>query len=78
MLSWLGGIGLKTWGYIAAFFALLAALTKIYSAGKDSAKVEALQDQVENVGKRNDIEQEVRRAGPDAVHDELRNKWTRD
>jgi len=78
ILGFFGGIGLKTWAYLAAFFALLAALAKVYLAGKNAARVEGLENQLDNVKVRNDVENQVRRAGPDAVHDELRDKWTRD
>lgn len=37
------GISIKFWGYLAAFFAVLAAFAKVYSAGKTAEKVTELQ-----------------------------------
>ena len=50
-LSWLWGkvsiVSLKTWAYIAAFFALLAALAKVYNAGKNAEKVAEVEKNAE-------------------------------
>lgn len=42
LVSKVSGISLKFWGYLAAFFAVLAALAKVYSAGKNAEKVTEL------------------------------------
>jgi hypothetical protein len=62
----------------AAVLAALAAVGLVFRAGKRSAQVDGLERQLDNARIRDDVENEVRRAGPDAVHDELMRDWTRD
>tara|TARA_R110002012_G_scaffold102509_1_gene242032 strand:- start:159 stop:395 length:237 start_codon:yes stop_codon:yes gene_type:complete len=38
VLSFIKGIGLKTWGYIAVFFAALGFIYKVYDAGGDKVE----------------------------------------
>lgn len=77
MLLFLKGIGLKFWAGVVIFFTLVAGIAKIYSAGRKSAQADGMQQQLKNVRVRNEVENDVRRAGPDAVHDELHRDWQR-
>lgn len=70
------GISLKFWGYLAAFFAVLAALAKIYSAGKTAAKVDSEEKVLHDVETRNEVEDRVSGAD-DTERERLRNKWTK-
>lgn len=78
MIALLKTLGLKFWAGVVIFFTLVAGVVKIYSAGRKSAQADGMKQQLENVQVRNEVENEVRRAGPDAVHDELRKDWSRD
>lgn len=76
MLGWFSWA--KIAAGLAALGALLLAVAKIFGAGRRAAEADGMRQQLDNVGKRNEIEDQVRRAGPDAVHDELRRDWRRD
>lgn len=76
-MSFLTGIPLKLYGYLAAFLAVLAALWKVYSAGKNAARVEGLETQIKNTKERNDVENDIGRASADDISKRLQ-QWTRD
>lgn len=76
--AFIRGIGSKAWLYLGIAAAALITVAMIFRAGKQSVQVDGLEDQLKNVGIRNEVENAVRRAGPDAVHDELQRDWRRD
>ena len=76
-MNFLSGISLKVWGYLAALFAVLGTLWKVYSAGKDAARVEGLKDELRDVETHNAIENDVERASEPELTERLR-KWRRD
>ncbi len=78
MPTWITGISLKAWAYIAAFFAILGAFWKVYAAGKTAARVEGMQEQLDNVKDRNDVEVGVGLLNDSDISEQLRNKWQRD
>lgn len=73
-----GGISTKLLAGVAIAMAFLGALLYARKSGKDAARVEGLEHKIENVEVRNEVEREVGRAAPDAVHQRLRDKWSRD
>jgi hypothetical protein len=77
MPTWITGLGLKVWAILGAILAVLAALWKVYSAGKTAARVEGMEKQIKNVETRNNVESDVRRATPDDLSKRL-SEWTRD
>lgn len=78
IVSKVSGISLKFWGYLAAFFTVLAAIAKIYLTGKNEAKSEAQEKIIDNVVIRNETDNEVRNAGGDTARNELFDKYSRD
>jgi hypothetical protein len=71
-------IGPKAWAVIAAVGAVAALYLKARGDGRRAAERDGMAEQLDNVRIRNDVENDVRRAGPDAVHDELQRDWRRD
>jgi len=76
--SLMGGM----WGYLAAAGAAIVGILAVYGsgrkAGKDAVQAAGLKKEAENVKTANEVERKVDTAKPDAVADELRNKWSRD
>lgn len=64
-------------GYIAAGLAVLALLFGVYRSGKKSAQVDGMENQLNNVKVRNDVEQDVATSDPASKRERLQ-QWTRD
>jgi len=82
VLAWIWSkaslISLKAWGYIAALFAVLAALLKIFNAGKTAQKSADQEKVLDDVKAKTEVDGEVRSAGGDAARDELLRHYSRD
>lgn len=82
LLGSLGGLLGGIWGYVAAAGAAILGILAVYGSGKKAGKTEVeaagLKKEVENVKTAQEVEQKVAVTKPDAVADELRNKWSRD
>lgn len=76
-MGFLTGIGLRAWGYIAAALAVLAAVAKIFYAGKKAAQVDGMKEQLQNVQTRDKVDIAVGTA-TDPERDRMRAKWQRD
>ena len=73
----IGLISAKAWGYVAAAIAVLVAVAKIFYAGKKSAQVDGMKEQLQNVKTRDQVDASINTA-PDPERDKLRAKWQRD
>ena len=76
-MSFLTGMPMKLYGYLAALLAVLAAIWRVYAAGKNAARVEGLETELKNVDTRNKVEDSVARA-PISDIDKRLQPWTRD
>lgn len=74
----IGGFSLTTWGYIAAIFAILGALLKIYDAGKTAQKSADQEKVLDDVEVKNEVDTSVRTAGGDAARNDLMHNYSRD
>ncbi len=77
-MNFLTVLPLKAWGYLAAFFALLAALWRVYAAGKNAARLEGLERTLDNVGAKDKTDETIDRLPDGDVTGRLRDKWSRD
>ena len=75
-MNFLALISAKAWGYVAASAAVLVAVAKIFYAGKKSAQVDGMKEQLQNVETRNEIETAVS-AADRSERERLRDKWTK-
>lgn len=69
-------LGRTVIAYGAVAVGVLVAVWRIFAAGKKSAQVEGMKDQLKNVETHNVVEDSVARAGDDE-RQWLRDKWTR-
>lgn len=65
-------------GYIAAGLAVAAVLFGVYRSGRKSAQVDGMANQLENVEKSNEIENDIHTSSPDVNRERLHNEWSRD
>ena len=81
LVSLLGGIWSRVVLWAGIALGVLAAIAGIYRSGKVAGRnevvVRGLEEKVENVGTRDEVETGVRRAN-DADRRRLRDKWSRD
>lgn len=81
LASLLGGIWSRVVLWAGIALGVLAAIAGIYRSGKVAGRnevvVRGLEEKVENVGTRDEVETGVRRAN-DADRRRLRDKWSRD
>lgn len=74
--SVVSGVGLRAWGYVGALLAILAAMWKIYAAGRAAADAAAKTKVLDDVDTRNKVEDRVAGAD-DAERQRMRDRWTR-
>lgn len=72
------GLGLKLLGALAALGTVAGILFSARQSGKNAERVDGMKKNLKAAEKRNEVEREVERRPADAVHDRLRDKWTRD
>lgn len=65
-------------GYITAGIAVAAVLFGVYRSGRKSAQVDGMANQLENVEKANEIENDINTSSPDDNRERLHNGWQRD
>lgn len=82
MFGLIGGALAPYFTRILAFgaiaLAVIGLLFGVRQSGKEAARVEGLRDQLDNVKKRNEIDDEVRRADPGDKRKRLYGEWSRD
>lgn len=69
--------GRKIAGYAAVAVAVFVAIASVFRAGKKSAQVEGMKDQLKNVEKRHAVDNTVDASKPSAVRDELLRDWSK-
>jgi hypothetical protein len=77
MIALLRGVSLKVWGYVAVAAAAALFVLRVWSAGRKSAQVDGLKNQLDNVKVRNETDAAIERATP-GERERLRRKWERD
>lgn len=73
----LGNVWAKIIAIGAIVIAVLAALSRVFSAGKTAAKAEGQAEQLSNVATRNSVDASVASSSDASNRDRLRSKWTR-
>lgn len=78
-MIWLKSLGLKVWAYVAGAALGLLLLYRIYEAGEKGAKVDSLEQTLNAVKERKDIEMDVDGISDDDVIKRLKDQgWFRD
>jgi len=78
-MSLLLGLGNKAYLYALIGLFIVGVIYRIYKAGGDAKELEILEKEVNNVIKRNSIEDDVDRMSDSAVFEQLRKRgWFRD
>ena len=75
VLKWLAGTQLGRWAFGAAF--VVAALLRVYFAGRLSAKRDRQRQSINALKKKNEVNHEVNQMDADDFDREF-NKWMRD
>ncbi len=78
MISFIKGVGLKVWGYVALAGFALAFMGKIYLAGINKQKMDQLNKSLDSIKRSDEIEDDVNQLSDDDVIKRLRDKgWFR-
>tara|TARA_R100001244_G_scaffold51057_2_gene44522 strand:+ start:380 stop:595 length:216 start_codon:yes stop_codon:yes gene_type:complete len=64
-------------GNVIGFLGKLLPMLFAYRAGKKSAQVDILENESEMVEKSNEVKRSVDRSTDDAIHKQLRKRWSK-